>query len=214
MSMHKPVLAVAVLLCLAAGSAGAQTPGLGKPITEADITAWNIEVLPDGKGLPPGSGTAERGRDPYARQCASCHGASGKEGPADILVGGNGSLATARPLKTVGSFWPYATTLFDYTRRAMPPTKPLSLTSDEVYAVTAYLLFLNGIIPETLEMNATTLPQVRMPNRDGSGAAINPSTREQISSRFMRFCLWLVFRDSHGGNMTRNRRESRRLPKP
>ena len=141
--------------------------GLGRPPTADEMKVADVDVLPDGRGLPPGSGTAERGRDLYARRCAACHGASGKEGPADILVGGNGSLATARPLKTVGSFWPYATTLFDYTRRAMPTTKPLSLTNDEVYAVTAYLLFLNGIIREDQVMNAQTLPQVRMPNRDG-----------------------------------------------
>ncbi len=98
--------------------------GLGHPPTAAEIKAADIEVLPDGRGLPPGSGTAERGRDLYARQCAACHGASGKEGPADILVGGNGSLATARPLKTVGSFWPYATTLWDYINRAMPYDRP------------------------------------------------------------------------------------------
>jgi mono/diheme cytochrome c family protein len=145
----------------------ASQTGLGRPPTAAEIKAADIEVLPDGRGLPPGSGTAERGRDLYARQCAACHGASGKEGPADILVGGNGSLATARPLKTVGSFWPYATTLWDYINRAMPYDRPGTLSSDEVYAVTAYVLHLNGIVGDRDNLTQETLPRVRMPNREG-----------------------------------------------
>jgi cytochrome c len=127
----------------------------------------DIEVLPDGRGLPPGTGSAERGRDLYARHCAACHGASGNEGPADILVGGNGSLATARPLKTVGSFWPYATTLWDYINRAMPYDRPGTLSPDEVYAITAYVLHLNGIVGERETLTQETLPRVRMPNREG-----------------------------------------------
>jgi S-disulfanyl-L-cysteine oxidoreductase SoxD len=107
------------------------------------------------------------GEKVYVAQCQACHGPKGAGSPADQLAGGVGSLATDKPVRTVGSFWPYATTLFDYTRRAMPTTKPLSLTNDEVYAVTAYLLYLNGIIAENAEMNPTTLPHVRMPNRDG-----------------------------------------------
>ena len=100
-------------------------------------------------------------------QCQACHGPKGGGKPADPLVGGVGSLATDKPVRTVGSYWPYATTLFDYTRRAMPATKPLSLTNDELYAVTAYLLYLNGIIAENAVMNPQTLPQVTMPNREG-----------------------------------------------
>jgi S-disulfanyl-L-cysteine oxidoreductase SoxD len=141
--------------------------GLGRPPTADEMKGADVDVLPDGRGLPPGSGTAERGRDLYARRCAACHGASGKEGPADILVGGNGSLATARPLKTVGSFWPYATTLWDYINRSMPYDRPGTLTADEVYAVTAFVLNLNGIVGDGEALTQETLPRVRMPNRDG-----------------------------------------------
>lgn len=141
--------------------------GLGRPPTADEMKVADVDVLPDGRGLPPGSGTAERGRDLYARRCAACHGASGKEGPADILVGGNGSLATARPLKTVGSFWPYATTLWDYINRSMPYDRPGTLTADEVYAVTAFVLNLNGIVGDGEALTQETLPRVRMPNRDG-----------------------------------------------
>ena len=141
--------------------------GLGRPPTADEIKVADVDILPDGRGLPPGSGTAERGRDLYARRCAACHGASGKEGPADILVGGNGSLATPRPLKTVGSFWPYATTLWDYINRSMPYDRPGTLTADEVYAVTAFVLHLNGIVGAGETLTQETLPRVRMPNRDG-----------------------------------------------
>ena len=103
----------------------------------------------------------------YVAQCQACHGVKGVGKPADPLVGGIGSLATAKPVRTVGSYWPYATTLFDYIRRSMPVTKPMSLSNNEVYAVTAYLLHLNGIIGQDATIDARTLPQVRMPNRDG-----------------------------------------------
>jgi cytochrome c len=142
-------------------------PGLGRVATAQEIAAWDISIPPSGAGLPAGSGTSKQGEAVYVAQCQACHGPKGAGKPADQLVGGVGSLATDKAVRTVGSFWPYATTLFDYTRRAMPTTKPLSLTNDEVYAVTAYLLHLNGIIPENAEMNAQTLPQVKMPNRDG-----------------------------------------------
>lgn len=152
-------------LAMAAG----ESPGLGKPVDAAALKAIDISVGPSGATLPAGSGDAVAGADVYAQKCASCHGADGKSGKglADPLVGGTGSLTTAKPVKTVGSFWPYATTLFDYTRRAMPLDAPQSLTNDEVYAVSAYVLKLNGIIGETDEMNAETLPKVKMPNRDG-----------------------------------------------
>jgi len=142
-------------------------PGLGRAATAQEIAAWDISIPPSGQGLPAGSGTPKQGEAVYVAHCQACHGQRGAGKPADPLVGGVGSLGSAKQVMTVGSFWPYATTLFDYTRRAMPTTKPQSLTNDEVYAVTAYLLFLNGIIPESAEMNAQTLPQVRMPNRDG-----------------------------------------------
>ena len=140
--------------------------GLGRPPTAEELKS-QLEVRPDGRGLPPGSATAERGREVYARRCASCHGASGKEGPFDPLVGGSGSLATLRPLKTVGSFWPYATTLWDYINRSMPYDRPGTLTTDEVYAATAFVLYLNGIVGAADNLTEATLPRVQMPNRDG-----------------------------------------------
>ncbi|HSB34254.1 MAG TPA: cytochrome c [Nitrospirota bacterium] len=142
-------------------------PNLGQEVKSEEIAAWDISIPPDGSGLPPGSGTAAEGEAVYNAKCASCHGAEGIKGPADTLVGGIGTLATKKPLKTVGSYWPYATTLFDYIRRAMPFNAPQSLSNDEVYAVSAYLLCLNGIIDPEMRMDAKTLPQVKMPNRDG-----------------------------------------------
>ena len=163
------VAATAALSACAAQptSAPVKPPAFGSPVSAAEIARWDISVPPSGEGLPAGSGTAKQGEAVYVAQCQACHGAKGVGKPADPLVGGTGSLATGKPLRTVGSYWPYATTLFDYTRRAMPITNPLSLTNDDVYAVTAYVLHLNGIIGESAEMNARTLPQVRMPNRDG-----------------------------------------------
>lgn len=140
---------------------------LGRAATAQEVAAWDISIPPSGAGLPAGSGNAKQGEAVYVAQCQACHGPKGAGKPADVLVGGVRSLTSGKPLRTVGSYWPYATTLFDYTRRAMPVTKPFSLTNEEVYAVTAYMLFLNGIIPESAEMNASTLPQVKMPNRDG-----------------------------------------------
>ena len=174
--MSRVQLAVAALLVVQAfrpAGAAAQL-GLGRLPTPDEIKAADVAVLPDGRGLPPGSGTAERGRDLYARRCAACHGASGKEGPADILVGGNGSLATPRPLKTVGSFWPYSTTLWDYVNRAMPFDRPGLLEPSEVYAAVAYVLNLNGIIEAEQVMDATSLAKVKMPNRDGFVADPRP----------------------------------------
>jgi mono/diheme cytochrome c family protein len=143
-----------------------QAIGIGSPITEAKIQAWNIDVGPTGAGLPAGSGTVEMGKVIYQQQCASCHGDKGQGGVANKLVGG-GSLNSNTPVKTVGSYWPYSTTIFDYIRRAMPHNAPQSLTDNQVYAITAYILFLNNIVPADAEMNARLLPLVRMPNRDG-----------------------------------------------
>jgi len=147
----------------------AQSPtyGVGRSPTAEELTAIDIEVLPDGRGLPPGRGTAVLGKDVYARRCETCHGLTGKEGPQDVLAGGLGSLATARPQKTVGSYWPYATTLWDYIRRAMPFDHPGTLTVDEVYASTAYVLFLNAIVKEQDVVDQTSLPGIVMPNRNG-----------------------------------------------
>lgn len=141
--------------------------GLGRPATEAEIKAWDIDVSPTGTGLPPGQGTVQQGAVVYANKCAACHGPTGTEGPKDRLVGGQGSLTTAQPIKTIGSYWPYATTLYDYIYRAMPLTAPQSLTPDEVYALVDWLLHQNGIIPSDAVMGATTLPAVKMPNRVG-----------------------------------------------
>ena len=142
-------------------------PNLGRVAGADEIAARDISIPPSGAGLPAGSGNARQGAGVYASKCQACHGEKGMGKPADMLVGGIGSLATDKPVRTVGSFWPYATTLFDYTRRAMPITKTMSLTDEETYAVTAYILSLNGIIAEDAVMNAQTLPQVKMPNRDG-----------------------------------------------
>ena len=144
----------------------AQTPNLGKPIDPAEIAGWNINVLPDGSGLPSGSGTSERGTVVYAQKCLMCHGPNGKGGPNAALVGG-GPLKDMESAKTIANFWPYATTIFDYIRRAMPWQQPNSLTNDEVYALTAYILALNKLIGENDTMDAKTLPKVKMPNRDG-----------------------------------------------
>mgnify|MGYP006281892369 FL=1 len=140
--------------------------GLGKPISENQIRLWNIDVGPSGEGLPTGSGSAITGEVLYQQQCASCHGDKGQGAIANRLVGG-GALNTSTPVKTIGSYWPYSTTIFDYTRRAMPHNAPQSLTNDQVYAATAYILYLNKIIAKDAVMDAKTLPLVKMPNRDG-----------------------------------------------
>jgi cytochrome c len=142
-------------------------PQLGRGASAEEIAAWDISIPPSGAGLPPGSGTVKQGAAVYAAKCEACHGEKGAGKPADALVGGIGTLASSNPVRTVGSYWPYATTLFDFVRRAMPTTAPLSLTDDEVYAVSAYILNLNGIIASDSVMDAHTLRQVRMPNRDG-----------------------------------------------
>ena len=144
-----------------------QGPGLGQPISPADLAPWNIDVGTDGKDLPPGTGKAKAGAAIYAAKCQTCHGADGKGQPADQLVGGQGTLDKLDQVRTVGSYWPYATTIFDYVRRAMPFNTPETLTNDEAYALTAYLLYKNGIIKENDEMNARTLARVRMPNANG-----------------------------------------------
>src|SRR5919109_2121293 len=162
-------LVPAALLLVAAGCAAparVETPNLGRPATPAEVAGWDISVGPDGAGLPPGGGTAVKVAAVYEQKCQACHGAKGAGQPNDRLVGGHGTLASKTPVRTVGSYWPYATTIFDYVRRSMPYVQPQSLTDDEVYAVTAYLLHLNGIIGEADEMSALTLPKVKMPNRD------------------------------------------------
>lgn len=155
------------LLLLGGQSAFAQeSPNLGEAVSADELAMFDYTVLPGGEGLPEGSGNAKEGAGVYAANCLACHGEGGTDGLNDRLVGGHGTLLTDSPVRTVGSYWPYATTLFDYVRRAMPYQTPGSLSNDEIYAVTAYLLFLNEVIAEDDEINAQTLPQVHMPNRD------------------------------------------------
>jgi Cytochrome c len=142
-------------------------PGLGVPASAKEISKWDIGVMSDGEGLPEGSGAPAQGKAVYEKYCISCHGPEGAGGTADPLAGAKMTLTSEYPEQTIGSYWPYATTLFDLTRRSMPMNTPGTLTEDEVYAVTAYLLYLNNIISEDDEMNAKTLPKVQMPNRDG-----------------------------------------------
>jgi len=159
---------VGIALALGAGAALAQTPRLGKPILEADIAAWDISAMPDGAGLPPGSGTPAQGAKIYAeKKCDACHGPEGKGKPFAPLVGGAPLSNGIDTPKTVANFWGYSTIVFDFIRRAMPFQEPRTLTNDEVYALTAYILALNKIIGENDVMDAKTLPQVKMPNRDG-----------------------------------------------
>jgi cytochrome c len=153
-----------------ATAAAAQTSRykLGRIATSEELSKRDISVAPDGKGLPTGPGTVARGRPLYQRSCASCHGDCGRGvGPYPALVGGQGTLASKNPVLTVGGYWPYATTVWDYIRRTMPYQKPGSLTVDQTYSLTALILFMNGIVNEKTELNERNLAQVKMPNRDG-----------------------------------------------
>ena len=152
--------------------------GIGAAASPAQVAAWNIDVQPDGSNLPAGSGSVAQGRALYAQACASCHGQQGEGKPMDRLVGGKGTLNSAAPVKTVGSYWPYATSVYDYIHRAMPFNAPGTLSPSDVYAATAYLLYMNGIVPENAVLDARTLPQVRMPNQDGfTGPDPRPDAR-------------------------------------
>ncbi len=150
------------------------TYGIGRAATPTEIGDWGASIGPNGEGLPPGRATAADGKNAYERRCARCHGLTGTEGPDNRLAGGADTLTSERPRKTVGSYWPFATTLWDYTNRAMPFDQPGSLTPDEVYGVVAYVLFLNAIIGENDPIDASSLPRVRMPNRDGFTADPRP----------------------------------------
>jgi S-disulfanyl-L-cysteine oxidoreductase SoxD len=171
MSMRKvamrnmAIAACALALAIGTGVARAESPRLGKPISQADLAEWDINILPDGSNLPPGSGTAAKGAQIFAEKCALCHGDHGQGGHAARLVGGS-PKATLDGGKTIANYWPYATTVFDFIRRAMPFTQPRSLTDDEVYSLVAFLLAENKLIGENDVMDAATLPKVRMPNRD------------------------------------------------
>src|SRR6476659_10904402 len=155
--LRESALAAALALVLSAADA-ADAPRYGQPMTAADLAPWDISIGPDGAGLPPGSGTPAQGAVVYAQKCELCHGKEGQNGPNAALSG---------PQRTVANYVPHATTIFDFTRRAMPWQQPKSLTNDEVYAVTAYILAINKIIGDNDVMNGETLPNVRMPNRDG-----------------------------------------------
>jgi S-disulfanyl-L-cysteine oxidoreductase SoxD len=165
MSFHRVVIAGAIAFGALATSALAYD--FGRTPTAQEIEMWDIDVRPDGKGLPEGSGTVAQGKTVFEENCAACHGDKGQNGPKNRLVGGQGSLTSDKPIKTVGSFWPYATTLFDYVHRAMPYHAPGSLSVDETYAVSAYLLNLNGILPDDGKLDKASLPKIKMPNRNG-----------------------------------------------
>jgi len=153
-------------LAMMGGASWAETPNLGKPIDEAAIAPWDISILPDGTGLPKGSGTPAQGAPIFAEKCAACHGDNGKGGEAAALVSDRELAGISAAQKTIRNFWPYSTTIFDFVRRAMPAQMPHSLTDDEVYALTAYILAENKLIGANDTMDAQSLPKVKMPNRD------------------------------------------------
>jgi cytochrome c len=164
--MRRPaLLAASLMVMFAANASAADSPHLGKPISPADIAPWDITIMPDGTGLPPGSGTPAQGAPIFQAKCSACHGENGKGGIAAAVTAGP-PRASLDGGKTIANFWPYATTIFDFVRRAMPYNAPHSLKDDEVYALTAYLLSLNKLIGDNEVMNAQTLPKVKMPNRD------------------------------------------------
>ena len=154
-----------LVLLLICGPALAESPNLGHPLTPAELAQWEIHIYPDGKGLPKGSGTSAQGAAIFAQKCMPCHGEGGKGGVNAALVGG-APIRDMDSTRTIANFWPYSTTVFDYIRRAMPWPQPRSLTDDEVYALTAFILAQNKLIGEKDVMNAQTLPKVKMPNRD------------------------------------------------
>ena len=161
------LVTLAVAPIARAGDTPGNSPNLGKPISEADIKPWDISIMPDGSNLPPGSGTAAQGAKLYVdKGCNLCHGDNGKGGPNPALVGNPPLTGDVAALKTIANFWASPTTLFDYIRRAMPWPTPHTLSDDEVYALCAYLLAANNLIPQDEVMNAQTLPKVKMPNHD------------------------------------------------
>jgi S-disulfanyl-L-cysteine oxidoreductase SoxD len=168
MSMLERALLGAGLTIVAVLPSFGQTPQFGQAIAPADVAPWDISIGPDGAGLPPGNGTAKQGEAVYAAKCQACHGEKGAGRPNDQLAGGHDTIRSDKPaVKTVGSYWPHATTLFDYIRRAMPFNESKSLSAEETYAVSAYILNLNGIVGADDVLDARSLPKVAMPNKDG-----------------------------------------------
>ena len=171
-----PLLAAAVLFAGPA-SAGEKGFGLGRTATAEEIAGWDIDVRPDGQGLPKGSGSAVEGEPVFIERCAMCHGEFGEAvGRFPVLMGGEGSLASHDPVKTVGSYWPYATTLWDYIYRAMPFGEAQTLTHDETYAITAFLLHINDVVEVDTVLDQDTLAKVEMPNRSGFVMDARPDT--------------------------------------
>jgi hypothetical protein len=185
--------AAAALVAAACAAQTASRPavrpevGFGRPISETDLAAWNLDIRArDGLGLPPGRGTVAEGKAVYDAKCVACHGPEAKGGALyGTMVGGIGSFKTGTRVVTPGSMYPYAPILFDYVRRAMPMDRPQTLTADEVYAVSAYLLHLNGLVPADAVMDERSLPKVQMPNRDGFILDDRPDTH---AVRCMRDC--------------------------
>ena len=177
-SISKSSFLISAIVLLAGGAALAQSPTykLGKPPSEESMRTWDNVVGSDGKELPPGSGTAKEGARIYAAKCSYCHGKTGVEGPYPRLVGGRGTLTTPTPVLTVGSYWPFATTIYDFINRAMPRDAEGTLTPNEVYSLTAFLLFKNDIIKDTDVMDSKTMVELQMPNRNGFYPAIPEST--------------------------------------
>ena len=168
MQTRELLIALALAASVAAPSQAQQGRyGIGHAATPGQIKSWDIDVAPDGKNLPAGRATVAQGKQVYIAQCAACHGEQGQGGLGDKLVGGKGTLATPSPVKTVGSYWPYSTTLFDYIRRAMPLNAPQSLSDAEVYAVSGYVLHLNGLLDAEATVDAKVLTELKMPNRNG-----------------------------------------------
>lgn len=164
-----------VISTMASPAPAATAYGFGRSARADEIAGWNIDVAPDGAGLPAGHGDVAEGEAVFVQKCAACHGDKGVGGLADPLVGGRGSLTSKKPVKTVGSYWPYATTVFDYIHRAMPYNAPQSLSASEVYGLVAYLLWLNGVIPRDAVLDRQSLPHVQMPNKRGFTNSPAPS---------------------------------------
>jgi cytochrome c len=177
--------ALAAALLIGAATLAAQSPtyGVGRPPTPEEIRALGSPIAPDGSGLPSGSGSVAEGRAIFAARCARCHGAEGEGGIGVRLVGGQGTLRTPKPLKTVGSFWPYATTLWDYINRAMPYDEPGRLAASEVYGAVAFILNMNGIVRDGARLDASNLAAIKMPNRDGFVPDSRPDTGAAANDR-------------------------------